>query len=197
MILTSFPLSRLITENTEQIPPPYSSTSPLTTGLSCYLIEFLVKLFADFCQIRYYYFRQIRHCFQIRHFWRGPSWHFIEYSQNRWRIFAMLAVRHILQVIIFSSYCWQNFVKFAMFVVVWISGHRCLWAQNLATIEQVVWLFCLLFSNLPHYTNPLNTRKKIEINKLLCPGNLNKTRGLYNSRFPHKRRQKTDVRVRV
>ena len=136
-------------------------------------------------------FSPIRHCFQICHFWRGPSWHFIEYSQNRWRVFAMLAVRHILQVIIFSSYCWQNFVKFAIFVVVWISGHRCLWAQNLATLEQVVYLFCLLFSNLPHYTNPLITRKKIEINKLLCPGNLNKTRGLYNIRFPHKRRQKT------
>ena len=106
--------------------------------------------------------------------------HFIEYSQNRWRIFAMLAVCHILQVIIFSSYCWQNFVKFAIFVVVWISGHRCLRAQNLATLEQVVYLFRLLFSNLPHYTNPLNTRKKIEKNKLLCPANLNKTRGLYN-----------------
>jgi len=90
----------------------------------------------------------------------------------------------------FSSYCWQNFVKFAIFVVVWISGHRCLWAQNLATLEQVVYLFCLLFSNLPHYTNPLNTRKKIEINKLLCPGNLNKTRGLYNIRFSHKRDKK-------
>ena len=142
----------------------------------------LAKLFADFCQIR--------HCFQICHFWRGPSWHFIEYSKNRWRIFAMFAFRHILLVIIFSSYCWQNFVKFVIFVVVWISGHRCLWAQNLATLEQVVYLFCLLFSNLPHYTNPLNTRKKIEINKLLCPGNPIKTRGLYNIRFPHKRDKK-------
>ena len=82
VILTSFPLSRLITENTEQIPPPYSSTSPLTTGLSCYLIEFLAKLFADFCQIRYYYFRQIRHCFQICHFWRGPCWHLGYISSN-------------------------------------------------------------------------------------------------------------------
>lgn len=157
-------------------------------------IEFLAKLFADFCEIRHYYFRQIRHCFQICHFWRGPSWHFIEYSQNRWRIFAMLAVRLILQVIIFSSYCWQNFVKFAVFVVgafldITACGLRT-GAQNLATLEQVVYLFCLLFSNLPHYTNPLSTRKKIEINKLLCPGNPNKTGGLYNSRFPPKRDKK-------
>lgn len=51
-------------------------------------------------------------------------------------------------------------------------------------------IFCLSFSNLPHYTNPLNTRKKIEINKLLCPGNLNKTRGIYNIRFPYERDKK-------